>query len=121
VGEGTLAVKHPAETGELRHRVTIESATIAQDTSGNDIKEWSTHASRWARVRTLKGRELIAAQTEYAEAECEIVVRFVPGLTESMRVNHGGTMYDILNANDVDRIGVWHVLTCATGVSETDD
>lgn len=111
-------MKHPATLGELRHRVTVESVSIDQDSSGNDVKSYDTFASRWARIRTLRGRELIAAQAEYAEAECEIVVRFVSGLNETMRINHNSTYYNILNADDVDRLGVWHVLMCSTGLLE---
>lgn len=110
--------RDPATIGELRHVITIESFVIEQNSSGEDVKTYSFYAKRNARIRTLRGRELIAAQADFAAADVEIVCRFVRGLTEKMRIRHGDTYYDIVNVDDVDRLHVWHILSCQTGLAD---
>jgi SPP1 family predicted phage head-tail adaptor len=110
------------EAGKLRHLVEIQGFTTAQDSSGDDVKTYADGSGAFAHVhaeiKTLRGRELIAAQTEFAEADVQITIRYLDGLTERMRVLHDGIYYDILNVNDIERLHRVMVLTCKTGVAD---
>jgi SPP1 family predicted phage head-tail adaptor len=109
--------------GELRHIVEIQDYVNTQDASGDDIRSYGIGSSAFATVhasiKTLRGRELYAAQQLFAEADVEIRIRYRYGVTERMRVyhQHEGAYYDILNVNDVERRHEEMILTCKTGPS----
>jgi len=109
------------QAGLLRHRVEIQDYTIAQDSSGDEIKDYSTFATVNAQIITSGGRELYAAQTLFAEANAVIKLRYLSGVSERMRVYHPAeaAYYDILNArrDDKSRQAVL-ILTCKTGLSD---
>lgn len=111
------------EAGRLRHIVEIQNYTLAQDSAGDEVKTYGSGSSAFATVRaeikTLRGRELYAAQQDYAEAEVRITCRYVSGVTEKMRVAHDGVYFDILNVDDVDRRHIQLVLLCKAGVADT--
>lgn len=111
--------------GLLRHLVEIQDYRMTQNTSGDDVKTYGTGSSAfatvYAQIITSGGRELYAAQQQFAEANAIIKMRYVAGVTERMRVYHAadGVYYNILNArtDDVSR-REFLVLTCQTGLSE---
>jgi SPP1 family predicted phage head-tail adaptor len=114
--------------GELRHRLRFEQLTAVTDSSGHPIQDpetgkkqqaWTLFANRWARIRFLKGRELLLAQQINSKVTAEITVRFVPGLTSKMRIVHGSTYFNIEGVLPDDDSGIeWHVLPCSTGLNQ---
>jgi SPP1 family predicted phage head-tail adaptor len=61
--------------GDLRHRVTFELATLANDTFGQAIKTWADQWTAWGRVRVLAGREGEIARQRRADATHAIDLR----------------------------------------------
>lgn len=106
------------QAGRLRHLVEIQNYTLTQDSAGDEIKDYAAFATLHAEIRTLRGRELYAAQQDYAEAEVRISCRYVAGVTEKMRVSHNGIYYDILNVDDVDLRHIDLVLLCKKGMAD---
>ena len=51
----------------LPHRVTVESATYAQDAHNEEIATWSTHAKRRGFCRATRPREVIQAEQVVGE------------------------------------------------------
>jgi len=115
------------KAGALRHLVEIQGYTATQDSSGDEPKEFGEGSNAFAvvkaSIRTLRGRELFAAQQIFATAEVEIRTRYIRGVTEGMRIKHedGETAeyFNILNVDDVDRRHRELVMLCETGISET--
>jgi SPP1 family predicted phage head-tail adaptor len=85
----------PCEAGKLRHRVTVEQLTAAQNTFGEEEPRWVTVATRWASIDPLSGRELFAAQQIYAEATHQVRLRYLADLTPKMRLTYRGRVFDI--------------------------
>jgi SPP1 family predicted phage head-tail adaptor len=81
--------------GRLRHRVTIESASEAQDAFGEPIMSWGTLATVSAEKLDLSGRELFQAQQVNAKVTTQFRVRHRSDVTAKMRLKHAGTYYDI--------------------------
>ena len=110
--------------GELRHVVEIQDYAVAQDSSGDDVKTWHSGSSAFATVhasiKQLRGRELLAAQTKFAEAQVEIGIRYLAGVNARMRVKHleTGLYFNILNVDDVELRHREMLLLCETGVSD---
>lgn len=84
------------EAGRLRHRVTIEQPSDAQDSStGALTRSWSTLATVWAEIAPLSAKEFIAAQAVDSEVSARITIRYRDDVTAAMRIVYGSTVYNI--------------------------
>lgn len=87
------------QAGRLRYSVEIQDYTQAQDSNGDDIRDYFEFATVRADIVSKGGRELYAAQQQFAEANAVITIRYLEGVEERMRIYHAAeaTYYDILN------------------------
>lgn len=84
------------KAGRLDQRVTIQRRTEEVDDWGQPLPSaWADHASVWAAVEPLSGREFIAAQAAMSETTARITMRWIPGIDSGMRVIHGADTYGI--------------------------
>lgn len=109
------------DAGRLRYVIEIQDYTEAQDSNGDDVRDYSTFATVRADIVSGRGRELFLAQQQFAEAEAIISTRYLAGVSERMRVYHAqeDKYYDILNASPGGRGRLEDlVLICKTGLSD---
>jgi SPP1 family predicted phage head-tail adaptor len=90
------------EAGRLRHRVTIEQLTAAQNTFGEEEPRWQSVTTRWASIAPLSGRELFTAQQVYAEATHGVRLRYLAGLTPKMRLVYRDRVFNIESIRNAD-------------------
>jgi SPP1 family predicted phage head-tail adaptor len=83
------------DPGRLRERVTIQSATERRNTLGETTLEWATFAERWASVEGLSSRELLLSGQQQTELTHRVRLRYVTGLTQSMRISWRGRLLEI--------------------------
>lgn len=83
--------------GTLRDRISIEEHRyIGQDPkTGAIIEGWEKIYDAWADIRHLSGLESIKAATPTSTVQASIRLRYRPGITASMRIRHGDTIYEI--------------------------
>jgi SPP1 family predicted phage head-tail adaptor len=81
--------------GKLRHRLELQklvdmedSAGNVQDSSGAIMREWETFDTVWGAVEYLKGKELIAAQSEQTKVFAKVTLRARNDLDLQIRVFH---------------------------------
>jgi SPP1 family predicted phage head-tail adaptor len=104
--------------GELRHQVVIEQRSSSVDSFGEQLTTWTTFATIYAAILPVSGRELIAAGVVDAEVSHRIIVRYLAGVTASMRVLFEGRYFEIkavLNEAERDRM---LTLLCAEGLTD---
>lgn len=82
--------------GNLRHRVTIEKPVKKTDPYGDPYDDWSDHATVWAAIEPLTGREYWGAQQVNSEVTGKIRIRYLPGVDPTMRVKFGTRIFEIL-------------------------
>ncbi len=87
--------------GQLDQRITLEQRVQGQDEFGQPVDTWAPFLTAWAAVEPLAGREFIAAMAAVSEVTARVRLRYRPGVTSAMRVNHGGTLYGITHVADV--------------------
>lgn len=85
------------QSGQLRHRITIQNATVAQDAYGEPIKTWGAFATLWAAAEPLTGREYFAGQQEQTGVSVRFRIRDYAGITPLMRVSWDSRIFDIEN------------------------
>ena len=105
--------------GNLRRVIVIQSKGTATDSFGGTINSWSNFATGVrAEVAPLQGKELIAAQAAQSSTTVKFKMRYLAGVTQSMRVVYGGKNYDITAVIDVDEMHREMHILATTGASE---
>ena len=89
------------QAGELRHLVTVQKATEGRDAQGGVTRSWTTHASTWASIRPLSGNERVTAMQVSELVTHRVIMRYVSGLTCSMRVLFGSRVLSLVNILDI--------------------
>lgn len=79
----------------LNKQINLQAYTPnGRDGMGQPIKTWIDHATVWADVRFISGREFVRADKETSEATGSIRIR-ARTVTTAMRVRFRGSTYDI--------------------------
>lgn len=77
------------DIGQMRHRVTIEQPTYAQDSANEQIATWSTYAKRWAFCRAMTAREVVQSEQVQGAVGWMVQMHYDPktiGITSDMRL-----------------------------------
>jgi SPP1 family predicted phage head-tail adaptor len=96
--------------GALRSRLTLETASRADDGGGGTEITWQTVAELWASVRVTGGGEGFSLDRVAGRLTHEIVLRYRGDVTSAMRFRDGPRVYDIRATFDPD--GSRHWLKC---------
>lgn len=88
--------------GPLRHRVTIQRNTPAQNSFGEPVASWSALATIWANVLPSSGREnfIASGEQELATITHRVQMRYRNDLTPKMRIVWDGRNLDIESVQD---------------------
>lgn len=101
------------QAGKLRHQVTIEAPTTTPNAFGERVETWAPFATVWASREDLAGREAFVAAQWRADVTTRFTLRFLDGVTAKMRVNDGGTLYNIASVSDPEGRGRTLVIIAA--------
>ncbi len=96
--------------GRLRHRLTLESRSRAEDGGGGAVSSWDRVAELWGAVEAIGGAEAVAADRVTGHAAYRIVIRYRDDVVPAMRFRRGAEAFDIRAALDND--GRRRFLTC---------
>lgn len=107
--------------GSLDKRVTLQQASVTRDAIGAPIVAWVDVATVWAHVHPLAGRELINAQSVYAEVTHNIIIRWQsafadPVAVSEMRVVYAGRHFNIGAAINLEEGMRYLALSVAEGL-----
>lgn len=92
----------PMAIGKLRHRITLQTPTLTQDSLGVVSETWSDTATVYAQIEAISGREFFDAARVNAEVTHRVRIRHRPGIVPAMRVLAGDRTLDIHSVLDVD-------------------
>lgn len=101
----------------LRHRVTIEQPVLVADGQGGYTKSWSTFATVWARMIPASGSENASTGQQVSEINYRVTIRPLAGVTNAMRLNWGGRVFNIRSVMDPDGMEASLVLNVEEGVA----
>ncbi|MED4787492.1 phage head closure protein [Bacillus atrophaeus] len=95
--------------GSLNKRISFLDYTETTNDEGFEINGWTKVATVWAAVKTLQGREYIAAATIQAERTTRFIIRYSKRmesvLNNKMRVKYHGREFEIksiINDNEAN-------------------
>lgn len=74
------------QAGRLRHRITLQAGSVAQDSFGAETTTWAPVGTVWAAIEALRGREYLDAKQQQVEVSTRVRMRYREGTTAGMRV-----------------------------------
>lgn len=85
--------------GDLNVPILIEARTGAVDALNQLTDTWATHASVWSNYKAASGMGSIRAAEglDTPITKCSFRIRYRTDITTAMRVNMGGTKFDIID------------------------
>ena len=87
---------------DYRYKIDFLKRVQGYDEFGEPVDEWQTHiAGIWASYEPLLGNEYFTALTNDTKVEVKFNMRYIPGITNDMRIKHGNDVYEILSAVNV--------------------
>lgn len=98
--------------GKYRHPIVIEAVTENRQPGGTVKKLYKRMADNWAAIRTLSARERFAAQQVQSDADTEISMPFIPGVTSKHSIRFGQRVFDIRGVDNVEQRDEELVLLC---------
>jgi SPP1 family predicted phage head-tail adaptor len=104
------------DAGQLRHRVRIESLSDTLNDDGIRVVAWVPFRTVWASVVPASGREFLAANAVQAATMTKITIRHLDGITQSMRIVHNSSVYNITAMLPDPTFARHIVLMCEAGV-----
>lgn len=93
--------------GELRHLLTFQAKSTAQDELGEPINAWVDVLTCWGKVSPTTGRERLAAQAVQSSVTHSVTVRYAPQFADpkavaAMRILFGARIFDIHDSINED-------------------
>lgn len=88
--------------GEMNRRIILQSCVKTDDGYGGKTIEWVDHATVWAKVEPLSGREYFEAHQTQAEVTHRVTTRYRDDIDETMRIVFGEKILEIEAVLDVE-------------------
>lgn len=87
---------------DYRHKIDFLQRSTGQDDYGEPVDSWETYKSGiWAAKDPILGNEYFVSLTTDTKVEVKFNMRYVDGITNDMRIQHGQEVYEILSAINV--------------------
>ena len=85
------------DAGKMRERVTVQIASGSTNTLGETVLTWNNSTSVWASVEGVSARESLTAGQQETTISHRLRLRYLPGLTATMRFSWRGRTLDIIS------------------------
>lgn len=85
------------DIGKMRERVTVQIATGATNSLGEQVLTWSNSSAVWASVEGVSAREALESGQQDVTITHRIRMRYLPGLTQQMRFAWRNRTLDIVS------------------------
>jgi len=99
------------DAGKLRERVTVQQASENRNRLGESILSWATFAEVWASIQGVSAREYLLAGQQQIDISHRVTMRYLPGLTQKMRLSWRGRTLEIVSVLERDNRSI-HEIIC---------
>jgi SPP1 family predicted phage head-tail adaptor len=88
--------------GELRQRVTIQTAAAGTDARWGTVEDWQDVDTVWAKVVPRAATEVTDAKGQQSTVTHDVTMRYRPDVTSKARLVWQGRTLEIVGVVDVD-------------------
>lgn len=82
--------------GKYRNPITIQQQSTTVNEYGEPIQTWTTFASPKAGIFPISGKQYLAAEVVESEITHQVHLRYIPGITDNMRIQYGTRTFIII-------------------------
>jgi SPP1 family predicted phage head-tail adaptor len=100
------------QAGKLRHRVTLQTEALTQNTATGDTLTATDVATLWAGVTSSGGREFYEAKRSNPELTHQVEIRYRSDIVAGMRFLFGSRVLRILAPIDPDGRRIRLLIMC---------
>ncbi|MCU1327432.1 MAG: head-tail adaptor protein [Bryobacterales bacterium] len=97
---------------QLRHRVTLQSLTLASDGQGGFDETWDTVADLWAEIKPMNGWERMQGMQLETPVTHKVTIRYRNDITAKDRLLFGSRVLQIKELLNRDERNFWLDLKC---------
>ena len=91
------------QSGKLQQRIELQRLAEAVQPSGAVVQSWATYATGKAELRQAGVSEFLTTYGEGVADNAVFVIRWLPGVSVSDRINHGGKVWNIVAIAEIGR------------------
>jgi SPP1 family predicted phage head-tail adaptor len=91
------------QAGKLQQRIELQRLTETVNPSGAVMQTWATYASGKAELRQAGLSEFLTSYGEGTTDTAVFLLRWVPGVSVSDRIVHGGKVWNIVALAEIGR------------------
>jgi len=91
------------QAGKLQQRIELQRMTETVNPSGSVVQTWATYASGKAELRQAGLSEFLTGYGEGTSNTAVFLLRWVPGVSASDRIVHGGKVWNIVALAEIGR------------------
>lgn len=106
------------QAGRLNRIITIQQRAQSRDSEGGIVDAWTDFAANvWASVSYLDSVEKKVTNSGgiKLEAKTRFIIRYLSGITNTMRVSFNSQYYNIRHVNDFDDKHAYMIISCDLG------
>lgn len=97
--------------GRLDERITFQKKITTTNDSNEDAEiGWSNYTTTWAQVIEKSGSEFYRSDQLTGVKVAEFTIRYRMDITEQMRINRGGEIYNITAVIRISRKGYLKIM-----------
>jgi len=102
--------------GNLRHKITFQQLTVANDTWGHSNETWTDEVTTFAAIWPLRGTERLEAAKLDNEVSHKIRIRYKKGLHPKMRIKFGTRYFNVLSIINPDERNIYQEIMASEEV-----
>jgi SPP1 family predicted phage head-tail adaptor len=91
------------QSGKLQQPIELQSMAETVQPSGAVLQTWETYATGRAELRQAGVSEFLATFGEGSATNAVFVIRWLPGVSVSDRINHSGKVWNIVAIAEIGR------------------
>lgn len=91
------------QAGKLQHRIDLQRMAETVSPSGHVAQVWTTYATGRAELRQAGISEFLTDYGEGTSTNAVFLLRWVPGVSVSDRILHGGKVWNIVAITEIGR------------------
>lgn len=104
-------------SNQLRHRITLQSRSGANDGFGQETLTWTDVLSCFASIDPAPRPQQVAGEAEVSSRTHVVMIRYRPNITARMRAIYGSRIFEITSVIDLEERHFWLQLDCTEGLT----
>jgi len=100
------------QSGDLKHRITIQYPTTARDATGAPVVTWNDVATIWAAIWPVSANETVQANATTMIISHRIRIRYRSVVRGAWRLKYGDRYFSIASIINPNMANEWLDLMC---------